>query len=555
MSETLSFIKSIISDIGTIIGIFYHFIPVFFFFFSIPLAFIFLSYYIKKCRKNRLFKNVKFVTFIHPGFDDFGGGEKVLWEMIRTFYNISRNDSYTSAQVNQPKGTYDEESAKLNPQKELPKDKIILNILAGKRIIFEDFNKKLHDRFLFDLRRPYIKENKESNLSGKLIQDYNEIKEFILPDKYDFVIELRYTPIFSSYYLKPIGFLTMFFQIIGQIIFAFEVVTKCYSDVYIDTTGLPFTYPIFYLFGHAHVTAYTHYPFISKTMVEQIKMDALGIHPRGYRPRGFFKELLLVKYFKLFYYYIIFYLYRYTGRYLSYAMCNSTWTFEHMEKIWPNLLKRNSLVIIYPPCNIEVYGSNLDICRENTIVSFGQFRPEKQQIIQVYIFSELIKICHLPNLELHIIGGVRNEDDKKIYDQVQQYVYSLGLQNQVKLIPNATMKMVQDEFAMAKIGIHTMVDEHFGISIIEMMAAGLLVVAHKSGGAEFDIIKNNETNVGRLAYDYDQYIIGIRQLLENYDSYKYTMGFNARMKAKEFSEEAFREKIKDALKSILVIEN
>jgi alpha-1,2-mannosyltransferase len=31
--------------------------------------------------------------------------------------------------------------------------------------------------------------------------------------------------------------------------------------------------------------------------------------------------------------------------------------------------------------------------------------------------------------------------------------------------------------------------EHFGISIVEMLAAGLIVVAHNSAGPRFDIIK------------------------------------------------------------------
>ena len=31
-------------------------------------------------------------------------------------------------------------------------------------------------------------------------------------------------------------------------------------------------------------------------------------------------------------------------------------------------------------------------------------------------------------------------------------------------------------------------NEHFGISIVEMMAAGLVVVAHNSGGPRMDIV-------------------------------------------------------------------
>lgn len=33
--------------------------------------------------------------------------------------------------------------------------------------------------------------------------------------------------------------------------------------------------------------------------------------------------------------------------------------------------------------------------------------------------------------------------------------------------------------------------EHFGISIVEMLAAGCLVVAHNSAGPKFDIIRDD----------------------------------------------------------------
>lgn len=39
------------------------------------------------------------------------------------------------------------------------------------------------------------------------------------------------------------------------------------------------------------------------------------------------------------------------------------------------------------------------------------------------------------------------------------------------------------------IGIHTMEYEHFGIALVEMMAAGLITIAHNSAGPAMDIIK------------------------------------------------------------------
>jgi alpha-1,2-mannosyltransferase len=46
--------------------------------------------------------------------------------------------------------------------------------------------------------------------------------------------------------------------------------------------------------------------------------------------------------------------------------------------------------------------------------------------------------------------------------------------------------------------------EHFGISVVEMMAAGLIVLAHDSAGPKMDIIKDK--SCGFLCTDEDSYV-------------------------------------------------
>ena len=46
-----------------------------------------------------------------------------------------------------------------------------------------------------------------------------------------------------------------------------------------------------------------------------------------------------------------------------------------------------------------------------------------------------------------------------------------------------------------------MKEEHFGISIVEMMSAGLIVIAHNSAGPKMDIIGTAQEKVGYLASD------------------------------------------------------
>ncbi|XP_057252004.1 GDP-Man:Man(3)GlcNAc(2)-PP-Dol alpha-1,2-mannosyltransferase-like [Beta vulgaris subsp. vulgaris] len=44
----------------------------------------------------------------------------------------------------------------------------------------------------------------------------------------------------------------------------------------------------------------------------------------------------------------------------------------------------------------------------------------------------------------------------------------------------------------ATAGIHSMMDEHFGISVVEFMAAGAIPIAHNSAGPKMDIVLEEE---------------------------------------------------------------
>jgi alpha-1,2-mannosyltransferase len=100
-------------------------------------------------------------------------------------------------------------------------------------------------------------------------------------------------------------------------------------------------------------------------------------------------------------------------------------------------------------------------------------------------------------------------------------------------------------------------NEHFGISIVEMLAAGLLVIAHHSGGPALDIIQTGthtgdscEDQTGYLASTEEEYATRMKSaidLLENNEECL-AMRTRGRESTIRFSDEVFVSSFVDHFK-------
>lgn len=79
----------------------------------------------------------------------------------------------------------------------------------------------------------------------------------------------------------------------------------------------------------------------------------------------------------------------------------------------------------------------------------------------------------------------------------------LGIESSVEFVVNKPRSFIVELFSKSKVAIHTMKEEHFGISVVEMLASGLITIAHNSAGPKEDII--GENGVGYLANDFEGY--------------------------------------------------
>ncbi|KAI8986146.1 mannosyltransferase [Trametes punicea] len=306
---------------------------------------------------------------------------------------------------------------------------------------------------------------------------------------------------------------TLLGQSVGSMYLAYEAMTSLIPDLFIDTMGYAFTFPVVSLMGNIPIGAYVHYPTISTTMLSRVKSRT-----QGHTNSEAISSSALLSQAKLLYYRIFMYYYAYSLRQARFLMVNSTWTKNHIDSILqhqdllldiihmfpPFVLlkllsqKRSSSPkearIVYPSCDTRQMAVFPLEGRERVILSIAQFRPEKDHPAQLHAFHELLKLypeyrgTGPSAVKLVLVGGSRNIQDATRVENLHMLARELGIKDQVQFVVNASYPEVLNWLSRASIGLSTMVDEHFGINIVEFMAAGVIPVAHASGGPLLDII-------------------------------------------------------------------
>jgi len=66
-----------------------------------------------------------------------------------------------------------------------------------------------------------------------------------------------------------------------------------------------------------------------------------------------------------------------------------------------------------------------------------------------------------------MIGAVRGPDDQQIVDDLKKQAKDMGILDRVDFKVNLPRNDILDYFSVAKVAMHTMRDEHFGIAIVE----------------------------------------------------------------------------------------
>ncbi|KAG8959236.1 asparagine-linked glycosylation protein [Tulasnella sp. 419] len=358
---------------------------------------------------------------------------------------------------------------------------------------------------------------------------------------------------------------TLIGQSLGSVGLALEAMSLV-PDVYLDTMGYAFTFPFISLLSYflfpIPIGAYVHYPTISTDMLERVQSRKAGHTNTGEVASSRWKSTA-----KLIYYHIFAQMYSACLSRADTIVVNSSWTKNHIDHLLTTG-KFNSLVrspkspaassegvrIVYPPCDVTNLEQFSPENREMIVLSIAQFRPEKEhskQIAAMHLFLEANPKYRSGEkvVRLVLVGSSRDAGDEARIEELRKQASSLGIQDNVSFIVNAPFQTLATWLRKSSVGISTMVDEHFGINIVEYMAAGLIPLVHASGGPLNDIVVPSESGepTGYHATTPESYSKALERIFAMSAEEEKDMRLRAKAGAKRFGAQEFEKSWEDGI--------
>lgn len=158
----------------------------------------------------------------------------------------------------------------------------------------------------------------------------------------------------------------------------------------------------------------------------------------------------------------------------------------------------------------------------------------------------------MPRPKLQFVGSCRNKSDEDRLESLKIRAVELKVERDVEFHKNVMYRDLVKLLAGATAGLHSMTDEHFGISVVEYMAAGAIPIAHKSAGPKMDIVLEEDgQQTGFLAQNVEEYADAILKIIRMPESERFNMAAAARKRASRFSEQRFYEDFKAAIRPVM----
>lgn len=133
--------------------------------------------------------------------------------------------------------------------------------------------------------------------SEQILRNVTKVFNFILDESnIDFVFLRKRYWVEAERYPR----FTLLGQSLGSMVMGLEALLQYQPDIFIDTMGYAFTYPIFRFIGECKVGSYTHYPIVSTDMLRRVKNRVYAHNNQSYVTKNPFLTWLKLTYYRLF---------------------------------------------------------------------------------------------------------------------------------------------------------------------------------------------------------------------------------------------------------------
>ncbi|BCU67210.1 glycosyl transferase family 1 [Sulfolobales archaeon HS-7] len=183
--------------------------------------------------------------------------------------------------------------------------------------------------------------------------------------------------------------------------------------------------------------------------------------------------------------------------------------------------------VIYPPVNVDFFSKAYHESSENYFLTIGRFERGKN-------LERAVEFADVCGLKGFIIGYV---NDVNYFRHLQEIVTRRRVN--VSLLPNLREEEILSYMRNANIYFHPTIGEHFGIPVVEAMAAGVVPIVPKESGAS--------EVVPETSYDSIKEACEIANQVKN----NIVMRRELALRSSNFSPRVFREKILNYVEVIL----
>jgi glycosyltransferase involved in cell wall biosynthesis len=261
---------------------------------------------------------------------------------------------------------------------------------------------------------------------------------------------------------------------------------------------------------------YIHYPYLSHHMsrVDAVREKSLAGRVRAFF-QGKYRPWMLVSGLS------------FDSVKNNLTLTNSNWTADAIQSRYGI-----QSVVLYPPVKFSHQPVPWQQ-RKNTFVSLGRIDSQKRQIEAINILEKVRARGH--DIQLEIIGDISSaEYAKELADR------ALKAGSWVKISHGIGHDQLEQTLCNSRYGLHTMIEEHFGIAIAEMVRAGCIVFVSDSGG-QVEIVHHEQA----LRYKTDEQAVELICAVLDDEEKQQNLRQSLSAHAQMFTEESFMKNLRE----------